>query len=198
MIHEKKNGSVRRPFIETSKLVPARAGRRLLATLLDMLFFSLLTLLLMLPLILTFPADASRGTLPHILPILAADHAWLHLAVIEMGLWIVLWWAYFIIGWGWLGSTPGQRIMGLRVVDHEGRCPIGPGRAALRLIAYSIGSLPLMAGHLLVMFRRDARSLHDVLAGTRVVRAHSLNTVRQYQPPGNEAPETSNKPGGDS
>ncbi|NOZ78617.1 MAG: RDD family protein [Acidobacteria bacterium] len=149
-----------------------------------MLFFSLLTLILALPVILEFPPQALGKDIPHMLPLIAADHAWLRLAVVELALWTALWWAYFIIGWGWLGATPGQWILGLRVVDHRGRCPIGPARAALRLIAYSIGSLPFMAGHLLVIFRTDARSLHDVLAGTRVVRARSLVPVGAPRPGG--------------
>ncbi len=170
MIDMERKGSAQRRIIETSHVAPARAGRRLLATLLDMVCFSILTVVLALPLILTFPSAAAGTNLTRMLPILAADHAWLHLAAAETGLWIVLWWAYFIIGWGWLGATPGQRAMGLRVVDHRDRYPIGPLRAALRLVAYSIGSLPLMAGHLFVVFRKDARSLHDILAGTRVIR----------------------------
>ena len=47
---------------------------------------------------------------------------------------------------------------------------IGLVRATLRLAAYSVSSLTLCWGHLLPLFRTDRRALHDILAGTRVVR----------------------------
>ncbi len=95
----------------------------------------------------------------------------------------VLWWLYFVVGWGVLGSTPGKRLLGLAVIDHAGRYPIGPVRAQLRLVAYAVSSLPLCAGHLLVAFRSDHRALHDILAGTRVVRRRELRAWKDDAPP---------------
>jgi len=153
-----------------SRCPPAGSPRRIAATLVDMVLFAVLSFFVMLPILLSTPSGAGRILTLERLAAIAGDTSWLHLAVATLLAWIVLWWAYFIIGWGVLGATPGQRLFHLRVVDHRGRYPIGPARAALRLIAYSVGSLPLCAGHLLVCFRSDCRSLHDVLAGTQVIR----------------------------
>lgn len=86
------------------------------------------------------------------------------------GIWIALWWGYFTTGWGLLGATPGKWLLGLRVVDHHGRCPIGFSRSILRLVAYSVSSVTLGVGHLLALRPWDRRTLHDHLAGTRVCR----------------------------
>jgi uncharacterized RDD family membrane protein YckC len=40
----------------------------------------------------------------------------------------------------------------------------------LRLAAYCVSSMTFEWGHLLMLIRYDNRTLHDVLAGTRVVR----------------------------
>jgi len=96
---------------------------------------------------------------------------WLNHAAGMIGIWAGFWWAYFAFGWGLLGATPGKWLLGLRIVDYRQRCPIGLARATLRLAAYSVSSLTLCWGHLLPLLRGDRRALHDILAGTRVVRA---------------------------
>ncbi len=155
---------------ERGELLPARAWRRIAATILDMAVFLALSCALALPLVLRFPPAARRRPAAEMIAAVAADHTYLRLAALVLVLWVVLWLAYFIVGWGVFGATPGQWALGLRVVDHRGRCPIGAPRAALRLVAYCVGSFPLLAGHLLAFFRADARTLHDILAGTRIVR----------------------------
>ena len=99
-----------------------------------------------------------------------SDQAWLGHASSVFGLCMALWWCYFVVGWGLLGATPGKWAMGLRIVDYRQRCPIGPSRAVLRLAAYCVSSIMFEWGHLTILVRTDRRALHDVLAGTRVVR----------------------------
>ena len=67
-------------------------------------------------------------------------------------------------------STPGQRLLGLRVVDLDGR-RIGAWRALLRQGAGALSWLTLNIGHLLAGWRADRRSLHDLASGTCVVQA---------------------------
>lgn len=64
------------------------------------------------------------------------------------------------------GRTLGMRVLGLRVVPiADASRPPGLGRALLR-------TLPLMLTvGLTAFFGRDGRGLHDMLAGTAVVRA---------------------------
>jgi uncharacterized RDD family membrane protein YckC len=113
------------------------------------------------------------------------DPGWIAHAAGILGLWIALWWCYFTVGWGLLGATIGKWIFGLRIVDHRGRSPIGLSRAFLRLAAYSVSSVTLGMGHLLIALRPDRRALHDVLAGTWVVRRRTQ--VDQNTVPNNEA-----------
>jgi uncharacterized RDD family membrane protein YckC len=67
-------------------------------------------------------------------------------------------------------ATPGKRVVGIQVTDLEGQ-RIGFGRAALRHVAQFLSALCLMLGYLMGAFTRRRRCLHDLIAGTLVVRA---------------------------
>lgn len=148
---------------------PAGATRRLFATLLDMAVYCGLCMLLAIPVEQTFDWSALWGGFDDIARA-TSDRMWLDHAASVFGLCLALWWCYFVVGWGLLGATPGKWAMGLRIVDYRQRCPIGPARAVLRLAAYCVSSVTLEWGHLMILVRNDRRALHDVLAGTRVVR----------------------------
>lgn len=77
--------------------------------------------------------------------------------------------AYFVLSHGTGGQTLGKRLLGLQVVDQAGS-PIGYGHALGRYAATVLAALPGGLGLLLAGFRADRRGLHDLLAGTRVVR----------------------------
>jgi uncharacterized RDD family membrane protein YckC len=162
-------GSPTAPETALATAPGAGAVRRLVATLLDMAVFSGLSALLAYPLVGGIDwahALASYDTAVQTL----SDPGLVTHACGVLGLWTAAWWSYFVVGWGGAGATPGKRLLGLCLVDHRGRLPIGMARAALRLVAYMVSSLTLGLGHLLVLVRRDRRALHDILAGTRVVR----------------------------
>lgn len=72
-------------------------------------------------------------------------------------------------------ATPGQRALGLRVVDAGG-ARIGRPRALLRHLAGTLSWLTLNIGHALVLLRPDGRALHDLVAGTRVVQDRAAGT----------------------
>ena len=76
--------------------------------------------------------------------------------------------AYYVWSWGVAGATTGQRLLDLAVVGEDGRSPIGPGRATVRLFGYLLCVLSLGIGFLLVPL--TGSGLHDRIAGTRVVR----------------------------
>jgi uncharacterized RDD family membrane protein YckC len=71
--------------------------------------------------------------------------------------------------WRW-GGTPGKRLLGMRVVRAADDSPVTLLDSALRFIGSMISEFLLMAGYLFAAFRGDRRTLHDLLAGTRVVR----------------------------
>ncbi len=144
-----------------------------MATLADMVVFVALSALLAWPVSGAVDWRHALGGID-LLAAQVADPAWSRHAASVAGLWIAMWWSYFAVGWGLAGATPGKWVAGLRVIDHRGRAPIGVARALLRLVAYTVSSLSLGAGHALVLLRSDRRALHDLLAGTRVVRARDL------------------------
>jgi uncharacterized RDD family membrane protein YckC len=148
---------------------PAGFVRRLVATLLDMAMYCGLCALLALPVSQKFDWGAVWGGIDQ-LASAASDPQWLAHASGILGLWIALWWCYFVVGWGLFGATPGKWAVGLRITDYRQRCPVGPSRGLLRLAAYCVSSVTFEWGHLLMLIRFDRRTLHDILAGTRVVR----------------------------
>jgi uncharacterized RDD family membrane protein YckC len=76
---------------------------------------------------------------------------------------------YYIVGhWRW-GQTVGKMLLRVRVVQVDG-APISLGQSLLRFIGYFVSYLTLLLGYLLAGFRSDKRALHDLIAGTRVVR----------------------------
>jgi uncharacterized RDD family membrane protein YckC len=78
--------------------------------------------------------------------------------------------AYFVLMHGTGGRTLGKMLLGARVVTVTG-APVGYPRAFGRYLASFAALLPLAAGFLAVAARADKRGLHDLLAGTRVVRS---------------------------
>lgn len=66
-------------------------------------------------------------------------------------------------------ATPGKRAFGLRVLAMDGSS-LSLARAAGRHFAGSLSWLTLNIGHALALFRRDGRALHDLIAGTVVIR----------------------------
>ncbi len=77
--------------------------------------------------------------------------------------------AYFVLGHGTAGQTLGKRLLGVRVVGESGE-PIGYLRAVGRGLATIAAAIPFGLGLATAWLRRDRRGLHDLLAGTRVVR----------------------------
>jgi uncharacterized RDD family membrane protein YckC len=67
------------------------------------------------------------------------------------------------------GQTLGKMLVGVRVMGVDGSL-LSFGAALLRFIGYfaSLGTLGL--GFIMAGLRRDKRALHDLLAGSRVVR----------------------------
>jgi uncharacterized RDD family membrane protein YckC len=86
---------------------------------------------------------------------------------------LALWWlAYFAGSWAVTGATPGMALFGLRVVRPDGTA--APVLAAvIRALTFPLSLALFGLGFLGILFQRQRRALHDLLAGTAVV----------YQPP---------------
>jgi len=77
--------------------------------------------------------------------------------------------AYFTYFWSQKGATPGQMILGLKVVTAEGG-PLTVGRACGRYFAYLLNAFTLTIGFIIAAFDVQKRALHDHICGTRVIR----------------------------
>jgi len=84
--------------------------------------------------------------------------------------WILLFCTYFIFFMAFGGQTPGKMFLRIRVLTKDQQ-PLTPGRAMLRTLGYFIsGSLLLGLGFLMIIFHPQKRALHDLLAGTVVIK----------------------------
>lgn len=83
----------------------------------------------------------------------------------------------FVLGWFYfslflsskMNATLGKKLLKLQVVDLQGERNTF-GKATLRYIGYYLSAIILFIGYLMVLFRKDKRALHDLLAGTIVIR----------------------------
>jgi len=83
----------------------------------------------------------------------------------------------FVIGWLYYAlqessaaqATLGKRALGVRVTDLEGR-RISFGRATGRLLAKIPSAMILMIGFLMQPFTAKKQALHDIIAGTLVLK----------------------------
>ncbi len=79
---------------------------------------------------------------------------------------------------GFTGRTAGKWATGLRIERVNG-IDIGVGRALLRhFIGYPVSFLPLGIGFLLAALTPRGRALHDLIAGTIVVREATIASIR--------------------
>jgi len=68
------------------------------------------------------------------------------------------------------GQTPGLALIGARIVNGRG-ARLGLLRAIVRALGLAAGLIPGGLGVLWIAFDREKRGLHDLLAGTYVVRS---------------------------
>jgi uncharacterized RDD family membrane protein YckC len=68
-----------------------------------------------------------------------------------------------------LRATVGKLIFGIRIIDRSGD-RVGMARVLLRHLAKLLTLLTAGIGFIMVAFRKDRRSLHDLLTGCSVMR----------------------------
>ena len=82
-----------------------------------------------------------------------------------------LYFFYFCATLSKFGGSPGKLLLGLRVVDAKTGSKISFGRALAReSFGKVLSTLPLAVGWGMAFMRSDSRTLHDLVAGTRVKR----------------------------
>ncbi|MCE0521754.1 MAG: RDD family protein [Methylacidiphilales bacterium] len=83
---------------------------------------------------------------------------------------LIVGWLYFSLQESsFAQATLGKRVIGLKVTDEQGQ-RIGFGRATGRFFGKIISGLILCIGYMMAGFTERKQALHDMLAGTLVVR----------------------------
>ena len=77
--------------------------------------------------------------------------------------------AYTVGFWFAAAATPGKMALGLRIVMADGR-RLQPWALIVRYIGTYISATLVFIGYLMIAFRADKRALHDLIAGTMVIR----------------------------
>ena len=75
-----------------------------------------------------------------------------------------------ILFWNkWRGATPGKKFVHIKIVDAKNFEDITNKQAITRSLGYIPSTFLFMLGFIMVAFRSDKCSLHDLLAGTCVI-----------------------------
>lgn len=119
---------------------------------------SILTLMLIVPLVLVFFGPSY----------------WQDYRLIKGPLGFVIEWIVpavaVIIFWVAKGATPGKMLISARIVDAASGRPPTTGQLIGRYLGYYVSMLPLFLGFIWVAFDSRKQGWHDKLAGTVVVR----------------------------
>ena len=77
---------------------------------------------------------------------------------------------YYMFTVSWSGRSLGQRVLSMRVIDRHGQPP-SVLVAGLRTVAQLAGIVAAALGPLWIAIDSERRALHDLVAGTYVVRS---------------------------
>jgi uncharacterized RDD family membrane protein YckC len=95
---------------------------------------------------------------------------------------VVSWLYYALMESSAKQATVGKMALGIIVTDLEGR-RIGFGKATGRYFAKILSALILGIGFLMVAFTQRKQGLHDMLAGTLVIRGQAPSIPTPPPPP---------------
>ena len=129
--------------------------RRFAAAILDGLILGVVTL----PLNLAFGGDDGYTAASSGVQSISTVLGWLYYALMESSA---------------KQATLGKMALGIIVTDMEGR-RIGFGKATGRYFAKILSALILGIGFLMIAFTQRKQGLHDILAGTLVIRGQALS-----------------------
>ena len=78
--------------------------------------------------------------------------------------------AITLICWVKLMGTPGKLLLGCQVVDADTLQPVTMGQAVLRYVGYFVSLLPLGLGFFWIAWDKRKQGFHDKMANTLVIR----------------------------
>jgi uncharacterized RDD family membrane protein YckC len=96
---------------------------------------------------------------------------------------ILIGWLYFSLleSSSWQG-TVGKKVLGLRVTDLNGN-RISFGRATGRYFGMILSSMICFIGFIMVAFTEKKQGLHDMIAGTLVLKGGAVTSYPEPPPP---------------
>ncbi len=92
---------------------------------------------------------------------------------------ITLGWLYLLVCWAAWGATPGQRLLGIRVVTMQGE-KISWHQSLLRCLGYALSSVPLKGGFIPIFWDAKRQGWHDRLAKTIVITVSTPSHFPQF------------------
>jgi uncharacterized RDD family membrane protein YckC len=110
---------------------------------------------------------SAPGRIEFALGLLASDFS---SVLLRLGPLLVFVGLYFMFTISWSGRSLGQRLLSMRVVDRHGQAP-SVGLVGLRTVAQLAGLVAAALGPLWIAIDSERRALHDLVAGTYVVRS---------------------------
>lgn len=76
---------------------------------------------------------------------------------------------YFVLLWvNYNGQTIGKRVFGIKIITNDNQ-PLGYPTAILRWIGYYISMIPFFLGFIWILWNKEKRGWHDIIAGTKVI-----------------------------
>jgi uncharacterized RDD family membrane protein YckC len=78
--------------------------------------------------------------------------------------------AYFTLLWSRNGSSVGQMVVGIKVVDATTGAPVSQTQALVRAIGYIVSGIPIYIGFIWAFFDPRKQGWMDKMANTLVVR----------------------------
>ncbi len=91
---------------------------------------------------------------------------------------LTIWWfVYFAAQWAAGGRTLGMALFGIRVVQKDGRT-ITKRQALLRAALLYFSFLFFVVAALFILFQRERRTIHDLIARTAVVYSWDAKAAR--------------------
>lgn len=94
-------------------------------------------------------------------------------------------WGYFLftVGcWSSFSTTPGKRVLGMRIVDADTGKPVSVFQALGRMLGYFVSSLIFYLGFIWILIDGRNQGWHDKIAGTLVVKIGSGSGPGQPRP----------------
>ncbi len=91
---------------------------------------------------------------------------------------------YFILLTCYTGTTPGKRLLNLRVVNADGSPGLGLVNVIYReTVGRFLCGLSVGIGYIMAGVDREKRGLHDMICDTRVVYGKKIKVIPKYQAP---------------